>query len=174
MSAPASGTVRIAGVVRESIVDGPGIRFVIFTQGCPHRCEGCHNPETHDPSGGYDCESQKLLDEIDRNPLLRGVTVSGGEPFCQPEALLPLLEGIKARGLDLFVYTGYLYETLQEMALGRPAIGRMLELTDFLVDGPFLLRERDLTLRFRGSRNQRIIDLAASRLAGEVVLYPDG
>ena len=171
MSEQNEASIRLAGIVRESIVDGPGIRFVVFTQGCPHHCEGCHNPETHDFTGGYDCRTGKLLAEIDKNPLLRGVTISGGEPFCQPEALLELLRAVKQRGLNLMVYTGYLYETLLEMARERPAIGEMLLLTDLLVDGPFLLKERDLTLRFRGSRNQRIIDLTATRLAGEVVLF---
>ena len=82
--------LRLSGVISESIVDGPGFRYVVFTQGCPHGCPGCHNPQTHDFNGGTLIDPLTLLPEIDENPLLAGVTFSGGEPFCQPEALLPL------------------------------------------------------------------------------------
>ena len=105
-------TVRIAGIVRESIVDGPGIRFVVFTQGCPHHCPGCHNPESHDPKSGYDCEIDKIMTEIEKDPLLKGVTFSGGEPFMQPEPLAELAQKVKEHGLDLFIYTGFLFEDL--------------------------------------------------------------
>ena len=107
-----SNPIRLAGVVRESIVDGPGIRFVVFVQGCPHHCEGCHNPQSHDFSGGYDCEPEKILAEIRKNPLLDGVTFSGGEPLCQAAALLPLAKEIKKMGLNLFIYTGSVFESL--------------------------------------------------------------
>ena len=99
-----NGTIRLAGVVRESIVDGPGIRFTVFVQGCPHHCPGCHNPQTHDPEGGYDCAPQRLLEEIDRDPLVRGVTLSGGEPMEQAEALLPFAREVRARGRDLVFF----------------------------------------------------------------------
>ncbi|MBC8546175.1 anaerobic ribonucleoside-triphosphate reductase activating protein [Clostridiaceae bacterium NSJ-31] len=161
--------LRLAGVVRESIVDGPGFRFVVFVQGCPHHCPSCHNPQSHDFAGGYDCDPQRILDEIDKNPLLSGVTFSGGEPFCQPEALCGLAREVKARGLGLMAYSGYTYEELLDLAKERPAVGELLELCDYLVDGRFVLAERDLTLQFRGSRNQRIVDLAATRREGEVV-----
>lgn len=163
-------TVRIAGVVRESIVDGPGIRFVVFTQGCPHHCEGCHNPQSHDFEGGYDCELSKITAELDKNPLLSGVTFSGGEPFCQPEALYELAQEVKKRGLNLMTYSGYTYEQLAAMALQRPAVAQLLNATDLLVDGRFVLAERDLTLTFRGSRNQRIIDVAKTQETGQAVL----
>ena len=156
-------TMRIAGIVRESIVDGPGLRFTIFAQGCPHSCKGCHNESTHAFDGGYDCELNKILEEIDKNPLLAGVTFSGGEPFCQPEPLYKLGLEIKARGLDVMAYSGYTLEQLQEMAEKRPFIGKLLEIADYLVDGPFILEERDLTLEFRGSRNQRFIRVADIR-----------
>ncbi len=107
-----SNPIRLAGVIRESIVDGPGIRFVVFVQGCPHHCEGCHNPESHDFSGGYDCDPEKILAEIKKNPLLDGVTFSGGEPLCQAAALLPLAKEIKKLGLNLFIYTGSIFEDL--------------------------------------------------------------
>ena len=106
-------TLRIAGIVKDSIVDGPGIRYVIFTQGCPHHCEGCHNPQTHDFSGGEDADVCKILDEMFQNPILSGVTFSGGEPFCQAEALVPIAEVIKEKGKHLMIYTGYLLEQLQ-------------------------------------------------------------
>lgn len=157
--APAE-TVRIAGIVRESIVDGPGLRFVIFSQGCPHRCKGCHNEATHDFNGGYDCELDRILEEIDKNPLLSGVTFTGGEPFCQPKEFYKLGVAIKARGLDIAAYSGYTLEELQEMAGKDEWIKRLIGILDYLVDGPFILEERDLTLEFRGSRNQRFLHMA--------------
>lgn len=156
-------TIRIAGVVRESIVDGPGLRFAVFAQGCPHKCKGCHNENTHDFSGGYDCELTKILAEIDKNPLLSGVTFTGGEPFCQPEPFYKLGLEIKARGLDIVAYSGYTLEQLMDMAERDEFVGKLLGLIDYLVDGPFLIEERDLTLDFRGSRNQRFIRMADVR-----------
>lgn len=155
-------TVRIAGVIKQSIVDGPGIRFVIFTQGCPHKCEGCHNPQTHSFSDGYDCEIQKMLDEISKNPLLRGITLSGGEPFCRAGELLPLVKAVRAKKMDVFCSTGYTFEELLAMSELDADVAELLGLIDILVDGRFILAERDLELRFRGSRNQRILDLPAS------------
>lgn len=165
-----TNTIRLAGIVRESIVDGPGFRFAVFCQGCPHNCPDCHNQATHDFNGGKDVEIERILEEIGKNPLLSGVTFTGGEPFCQPEALHRLAEGIKKRGLDLVTFTGYTYERLLEMAEEREAIARLLDDTDLLIDGPFIKAEKDLTLQFRGSRNQRVIDMNATRKAGEVTL----
>ena len=164
------GTLRLAGVVRESIVDGPGLRFTIFCQGCPHGCEGCHNPATHDFAGGYDCDIAKILAAIDENPLLDGVTFSGGEPMCQPEAFLTIAREVKKRGLNIVAFTGYLYEDLLEMAKTNAALSELLPLIDLLVDGPFVLNERDLTLKFRGSANQRVIDVPKSLASGEVCI----
>ena len=163
-------TIRLAGVVRESIVDGPGLRFTVFCQGCPHGCEGCHNPATHDFEGGYDCEISKIIAAVDENPLLDGVTFSGGEPMCQPEAFTVLAEELKKRNLNIMVYTGYTYEELLELAETRPAVGKLLELTDYLVDGRFILAQRDLTLPFRGSTNQRILDMKQTLAAGKPIL----
>lgn len=163
-------TIRLAGVVRESIVDGPGLRFTIFCQGCPHGCEGCHNPATHDFEGGYDCEISKILAAIDENPLLDGVTFSGGEPMCQPEAFLLLAREIKKRNLDIVIFTGYEFEELLEMAKTDGALKELLELADLLIDGRFVLADRDLTLKFRGSTNQRIIDVPSTLQSGKICL----
>lgn len=161
--------LRIAGTVNDSIVDGPGIRYVIFTQGCPHHCPGCHNPQTHDFVGGQVAEIEKILDEIFSNPILSGVTFSGGEPFCQAEGLVPIAEAVKEKGKHLMIYTGYLLEQLQEME--NAGVKRLLELADVIVDGPFVQEEKNLTLSFRGSENQRVIDMVKTRNAGEIVLY---
>jgi anaerobic ribonucleoside-triphosphate reductase activating protein len=155
--------LRIAGVVRESIVDGPGIRFVIFAQGCPHHCEGCHNESTHNFDGGYDCDLIRILAEVDKNPLLSGVTFSGGEPFCQAQGFYELGVEIKNRGLDILAYSGYTFEELTKLAEQDKYIEKLLAVIDSLVDGPFILEERDLTLEFRGSRNQRFLKMTDFR-----------
>jgi anaerobic ribonucleoside-triphosphate reductase activating protein len=160
--------LRICGVEPESIVDGRGFRYVIFTQGCPHRCPGCHNPQSHDFEGGTLADPDGLFREICENPLLKGVTFSGGEPFCQPKPLWLLAKRLHARGLDITVYTGYLYETLAES--GDPDVAALLRETDVLVDGPFLQAEKDLTLLYRGSRNQRVIDMKRTLAENHVVL----
>lgn len=167
-------SLRLAGIVRESIVDGPGIRFAVFCQGCPHGCPGCHNPETHDFNGGSECSISRLMEEIDKNPLISGVTFSGGEPLCQPEAFAAMAEQIKSRGLSLTVFSGYTYEQIMDMSETDMAVKQLLEFTDILIDGPFVKEKRDLTLQFRGSRNQRIIDMNETRKAGYPVLWaPD-
>lgn len=162
--------IRIAGIVRESIVDGPGLRFAIFGQGCPHRCRGCHNESTHDFDGGYECLLNTILAEIDKNPLITGVTFTGGEPFCQPKEFYKLGEEIKARGLDIVAYSGYTLEELQEMSEKNEWIKKLLALIDYLVDGPFVLEERDLTLKFRGSKNQRFLRMKKSVLQEEMYM----
>ena len=162
--------LRLAGVIRESIVDGPGIRFTVFCQGCPHGCPGCHNEATHDFSGGFDCDIEKIMAAIDQNPLLSGVTFSGGEPFCQAEGFLALAKEIKKRPkLDIIAYSGYTSEELRKLGEQDPAVSALLEIIDYLVDGRFVMEQRDLTLEFRGSRNQRFIDMAATRAAGKPV-----
>ena len=163
-------SIRMAGVIRESIVDGPGLRFVIFAQGCPHSCPGCHNPATHDFNSGKDCALEKILAAIDENPLLDGVTFSGGEPMCQPEAFYNLAVEIKKRKLHLIIYTGYTYEELLALGARQPAILQLLALADILIDGRFRQEERDLSLLFRGSRNQRVIDLNLTRENGKLTL----
>ena len=161
-------TIRIAGVVRESIVDGPGFRFAVFCQGCPHGCPGCHNPATHDFEGGYDCELEKIIAAVDANPLLDGVTFSGGEPFCQPKAFYELGVELKKRNLNLMAYSGYTYEEL--IALNDEWVNKLLSILDLLVDGRYVQEERDLTLLFRVSKNQRVIDMNLTRDKKEVIL----
>ncbi len=163
--------LRIAGTVNDSIVDGDGYRFAIFTQGCPHHCFGCHNPETWDPAGGKEVDTEELLEKIRVNPLLEGVTFSGGEPFAQPGPLAHLAREAHEMGLDVWSYTGYVLDELT--AMGDPEVDGLLNELDVLVDGPFVMAGRDLTLRFRGSRNQRVIDMNATRQRGEVVLKYD-
>jgi len=163
--------LRLAGVVPESITDGPGFRFTVFTQGCPHHCPGCHNPQTHDFSGGEEKNVEDLLQQMRKNPLLSGVTLSGGEPFCQAQQLLPLAQAVKADGLELAAYSGYTFEQLVEQ--GGDML-RLLQLCDVLIDGPFLLEQRSLSLRFRGSRNQRLLDVAESLRQGKAVEIHDG
>lgn len=155
--------LRIAGIVRESIVDGPGLRFVVFAQGCPHKCSGCHNQITHDFHRGYDCDMNKIMSEINKNPLLTGVTFSGGEPFCQPKGFYELGKEIKLKNLDLIAFTGYTLEQLQEMSKENDYIGKLLNIVDYLIDGPFVLEQKDLTLPFMGSSNQRFINMSEIR-----------
>lgn len=161
--------IRMCGVEPESIVDGPGFRYVAFVQGCPHRCPGCHNPESHDPKGGFDMTVQQVFDEIRANPYLSGVTFSGGEPFEQVHALLALAHMIKDAGLGLMSYSGYTYEELT----GRhdPETDELLGLLDILVDGRYVEKLRNLTLVYRGSENQRVIDMNKTREEGRIVLY---
>ncbi len=161
--------IRIAGTIPESIVDGPGIRFVVFAQGCNHYCPGCHNPETHPLNGGKVTTVTELYREIKAHKLLKGVTFSGGEPFLQPAAFAELGRKIKGSGMDLVIYTGYLFEELLALAEMDPVIGELLQLADLLVDGPFLLEERDLSLPYRGSRNQRLIKVQESLYSGRAV-----
>lgn len=162
--------IRIAGVVEESFVDGPGIRFTVFVQGCPHRCEGCHNPETHDFNGGRIVDTDELFEQCCANPLINGVTFSGGEPFCQAAALYELGCRFKDRGLNLMCYSGWTFEELLEKSRSEKDVKALLSITDYLVDGRFELSQRSLGLKFRGSTNQRIIDVQKSLLENIVVL----
>lgn len=163
--------IRIAGTVAESVVDGPGIRFTIFAQGCKHHCPGCHNPETHPLSGGQETTVEELYRQIRQQKLIKGVTFSGGEPFLQAPAFAHLARLIKTLGLDLVVYTGFLFEELLALKEKEPAVGELLEQADLLVDGPFILEERDLSLPYRGSRNQRIIKVKESLEQKKLILW---
>lgn len=161
--------MRIANVVSDSIVDGPGLRFTVFTQGCPHHCPGCHNPDTHDPAGGRDASVEELAALMRSNPLTDGLTLSGGEPFDQAGECAALAARARTDGLSVWAYTGYRYETLLER--GEPEVLALLEQVDVLVDGPFVEALRSYDALFRGSTNQRLIDVPGSRASGTVVLW---
>ena len=166
--------MRIAGVLHESVVDGPGVRFVVFAQGCLHKCKGCHNPETWNPAGGQEVSVRGLLKEIRKSPgSIKGVTLSGGEPFLQPGEMADLATKVHEMGLNVVVYTGYVYEDLQEMAIPDPDIARLLREADILVDGPYVEALKDLQRPFRGSANQRVFDMKATRAEGMAVLLSD-
>lgn len=162
-------TLRVSGIANDSIVDGPGIRLTLFVQGCPHNCKGCHNPQTHDFNGGSDMTLGEIFDKITANPLLDGVTFSGGEPFCQAQKLAVLGKEIRDTGLNIVTYTGYTFEYLLNNSDEKNGFRQLLEVTDYLVDGPFILSERNLMLRFKGSENQRILDVKRSLAEGKAV-----
>lgn len=147
--------IRIAGIEDESIVDGPGIRMVVFTQGCNHNCEGCHNPESHSFYGGKLIDIEEILNMIKENPLLDGITLSGGEPFEQALECSILAKKVKKLGLNVITYTGYTFEEI----LGNENFKELLLQTDTLIDGKFDIKQKSLMLKFRGSKNQRIIDV---------------
>lgn len=163
--------IRIAGTVEDSIVDGPGLRFVVFTQGCPHRCDGCHNPETHDFAGGKVTTTDALFEQCMENPLCSGVTFSGGEPFCQAEALYELGSRFKSAGKHLMCYSGWTFEELLAKAQHEEFVGKLLSIADVLVDGKFDISKRSLSLQYRGSSNQRLINVQESLKTGTTVVY---
>lgn len=158
--------LRLSGIVSNSVVDGTGMRMTIFTQGCPHNCKGCHNPQTHDFEGGYLEEISEIVDKFKKDPLLKGITLSGGEPFCQAEPLIELCGIIKALKKDIWAFSGYRYEQLLNEV--TPCSKELLKQVDVLVDDKFELDKMDLTLYFRGSSNQRIIDVQKSLKDGEI------
>ncbi|MBQ7723907.1 MAG: anaerobic ribonucleoside-triphosphate reductase activating protein, partial [Selenomonadaceae bacterium] len=156
--------IRIAGLVPESFVDGDGIRFAIFMQGCRRNCEGCHNPETHDLNGGRLIDTSEIISAIKKNPLLDGITLTGGEPLLQIDAAEEIARAAKNFGLTVWCYTGYTFENLP------PEAEPLLENVDVLIDGEFIESQRDLELQFRGSSNQRIIDVKKTLKQKKIVL----
>ncbi len=158
--------LRIAGAVAESIVDGPGIRYAIFTQGCPFHCHGCHNPQTWPLNGGMEVRLSALYKEIKANPLIKGVTYSGGEPFIQTRPLIVLSEILRKEGYNIWSYSGYTFDKLTADPMRR----ELLQYLDAVVDGPFVQARHSMELDFRGSANQRIIDVQRSLQEGQVVL----
>jgi len=156
----------LSGIVSDSIVDGPGIRTTIFSQGCPHHCPGCHNPETWDFGCGTEIPVEAVVDIVRGNPLCRGVTFSGGEPFAQAAGFARLAKLLKGKGYEVASYTGY---TFEQLLIGSEAQKELLSSIDILIDGPFLLAQRSLEIAFRGSKNQRILDVKKSLAAGSAV-----
>jgi len=164
--------LRLFGEIKESITDGPGLRYAIFAQGCPHYCTGCHNPESHSFTDGYLVQEEKVIDEILRNPLLDGVTLSGGEPFMQASEFSVIAAAVKAKGLNVIVFSGYTFEELLSLSEERKGYKSLLDNTDVLIDGRFDIDRRSMDLRFRGSTNQRAIDVPLSLQTGSIVLFP--
>lgn len=162
--------MKIYGLVQDSIVDGPGFRFVCFTQGCPHHCPGCHNPDSHDPHGGSEMTTEEIIAQMLSNPLTDGLTLSGGDPFLQAEDCLTLAQAAHAKNLNVWAYSGWTFEQLSQ---GTQAQRALLHELDVLVDGPYRQEERSLTLNWRGSRNQRVIDVRATLASGQIVLFCD-
>ena len=203
-------TIRLFGTVNDSIVDGPGMRFSVFVQGCSHHCPGCHNPESWAFDAGEEVAIDDVVERIFENKLVSGVTLSGGDPFEQPAACAEIARRVKAAGRNVWVYTGYLYEDLLQRIAALPdgvavavgagadagagadiataaneaakapsvaererleAVRDLLAYADVLVDGPFVQAKRSLGLKYRGSSNQRLIDMNKTRKAGRVVLW---
>jgi len=154
--------IKIAGIEPESIVDGEGIRFVVFTQGCLHHCNGCQNPQTWDFGSGRFMRTEDIIQQFKEKVLIDGITLSGGEPFMQPDACLKLARAAKKAGLTVWCYTGYTLETIR--ASNLYAEKELLRNIDVLVDGPFVEEKKSLDLQFRGSSNQRIIHLDHGRV----------
>ena len=165
-------TINLCGTVNDSIVDGPGLRFAVFVQGCSHHCPGCHNPKSQPAKGGVETPIDELVETIAANPSVHDVTLSGGEPFEQAAACAALARKLKERGYGLWAYSGYLYEQLLERAsAGDAAVAELLELIDVLVDGPFVQALKSYDLQWKGSSNQRVIDMKKTRAQGQVVLW---
>ena len=159
--------IRLAAYLQpDSIVDGEGIRTVLWTQGCPHHCPGCHNPETHDFEGGDLIDVDEVISELKKIKNQNGITLSGGDPVCQADACYEIAKAAHEIGLNVWCYTGFTYEQM----LLNPKARRLLEQVDVLVDGKFLQEEKSYDIYFRGSRNQRIIDVPKSLEEQQVVL----
>lgn len=157
--------MRVNAIVEDSIVDGPGLRLAVFVQGCSRGCPNCHNPQTHDPSGGYDISIDDIMAK--RNPMLRGITISGGEPLNQAEEAYKLAVLAKTEGLDVWVYTGYSWDEVMDIPYGR----ELLAWTDVIVTEPFVEDRKSLGLKWRGSTNQHVIDVQTSLKMGTCVLW---
>ena len=154
-------------MIEESFVDGDGIRFAVFVQGCPHRCKGCHNPTTHDFNGGKIMDTENIIKKFSNSPLINGITLTGGEPLSQIEAVTELAKAAQNHSLSVWCYTGYTYEDL----LNNDKINKFLDYVDILVDGPYIENQRDLTMQFCGSKNQRIINIPESRTQKKVIIW---
>ena len=142
--------IRIAGIEKESVVDGEGIRYAVFMQGCLRKCKGCHNPSTHALDGGEIMDTSEIIEDVKKNPLMSGITLTGGEPLLLLDAAVELARETKKLGLNVWCYTGYKFEEIPQ---------KLLNVVDVVVDGAFVEELKDLTLNFRGSSNQRIIKL---------------
>ena len=161
--------IRLSGIAYESLVNGPGMRRVFFAQGCRHNCKGCFNPDTHDFNGGESCNMDELIQAVLENPMLRGVTFSGGDPWEQAEKFAYMAKVFKKDNLNVWCYTGYTYEYILEYQTEIQGWNELLNNIDVLVDGRFEEENMQEGLKFRGSSNQRIIDVRESIKQGNVV-----
>ena len=164
--------IRLASPVlqSDSIVGGEGIRSVLWTQGCLHKCPGCQNPSTHSLDGGFLVDIEDIKVQIDELEGQDGITFSGGDPFYQVSECLEIAKYIKSKKMNIWCYTGFLYETLLKMSKENKDILEFLKTIDVLVDGPFILEKKSYDAIFRGSTNQRIIDTKKSIKEKEVCL----
>ena len=168
---------RLANIISESFVDGDGVRFSIFMQGCPHNCKGCHNPTTHDFNGGNIIDTEQIIKKFKSNPIISGITLTGGEPLCQIEAATEFAFAAKNSNLSVWCYTGYTYDYLvnenfkSNIFFAREQIDKFFNYVDVLVDGPFIESQRDLTMQFCGSRNQRLIDIPKSSASKKIITW---
>lgn len=165
--------IRLAAeITKDSIVDGPGLRAVVWTQGCPHKCKGCHNPQTHDFCGGIEVDVKEVIDEISSLKLHKGITLSGGEPLSQPQACAAIAREAKNKNLDVWVYTGYTFENIVKAAnTYKTEWAEILKVADVIVDGQFNEDKHNPLLKFKGSSNQRVIDVKRSLAFGRIIEY---
>lgn len=163
--------IRLAAPLQyDSVVDGEGIRTVIWTQGCSHNCKGCHNPETHDFNGGALIDIEDIKKELMSLKFQDGITLSGGDPFMQPEACLEIAKFAKMIGLNVWTYTGFTFDQLKILGRTKPVIIELLKNIDVLIDGKFVLEEKTYEAPYRGSKNQKIIDVQQSLIKNEIVI----
>lgn len=155
-------TIRLSGIAYESLVNGPGMRRVFFSQGCKHNCKGCFNPDTHDFKSGEEKDMDQLISDTLKNPILRGVTFSGGDPWEQADKFAYMARTFKENGLNVWSYTGYTYEYILENKDDRLGWSELLDNIDILVDGKFEKEKMKDGLKYRGSTNQRVIDVKES------------
>ena len=165
--------IRLFGVANDSIVDGPGLRYSIYTQGCPHHCAGCHNPESWAFDGGEVTTVGALIDDIQKNKLIHDVTISGGDPFVQARPVSILVKELKKRDFSVWIYSGWTYEELQKKAEEDEAISEILNYVDVLVDGRFEESLKSLDLKWKGSSNQRVIDMNKTREKDRLTLWEE-
>ena len=161
--------MKISGLLQDSIVDGPGLRFVVYTQGCEFACKNCHNPATWDINKGEEISTDEIIKQMLKNPLTDGLSISGGEPLMQAEECVKLAEAAKEIGLNVWLFTGYNFNELIELKSKKPKVNKLLQLTDVLVDGRYIDSERSLSLKWRGSRNQRVLDVQKSLAIGQPI-----
>lgn len=163
-------TVQLAGIIYESLTNGPGMRRVLFAQGCRHNCKGCFNSHTHSFNGGQAFNIDNIVNDIKKNPLIKGVTFSGGDPIEQADAFSLIAKEVKKLNKNVWCYTGYTFEEILKNSEKESVLKELIENIDVLVDGKFDISKKDDALKYRGSSNQRIIDVKRSLSKGEAVI----